>query len=288
MAPAGHHPRPGFFHRRHRGHLLRIATRRCTLPRAPPHEIGGPPRESIDFTRTWRALQRLALPLECDAVAASRVMKDLNPYVEARREWNDRYLDLVRARRWWQVAAVSELVLVATLGGGLVALSLQHKTVPYVVEVDSLGAAVAVKPADAAGRPTDERIVRYQLVAFIRGARAVMTDRAAMKRSFEQVYAYARGPARMFLDDHYRASNPFETAKTYTVSAAVTSLLQVSDRSWQVRWSEEQRGLDGTLLGRSNWEAVLTVEIAPPTTADAIQANPFGLYVTEIRWTKQL
>ena len=80
-------------------------------------------------------------------------MKDLNPYVEARREWNDRYLDLVRARRWWQVAAVSELALVATLGGGLVAVSLQHKTVPYVVEVDALGAAVAVKPAEAARRP---------------------------------------------------------------------------------------------------------------------------------------
>src|SRR2546426_2519515 len=158
-------------------------------------------------------------------------MKDSNPYVEARREWNDRYLDLARARRWWQLAAGAELALVGILAGGLVALSLQHKTVPYVVEVDSVGAAVAVKPAEAAGRPTDERIVRYQLAAFIRGARAVMTDRAAMKRSFEQVYAYARGPARMFLDEHYRSNNPFEIAKTYTVSSAITSLLQVSDRS---------------------------------------------------------
>jgi type IV secretory pathway TrbF-like protein len=215
-------------------------------------------------------------------------MKDLNPYVEARREWNDRYLDLVRARRGWQLVAVAELALVGVLGGGLVALSLQHKTVPYVVEVDTLGAASAVKPVEAAGRPTDERIVRYQLAAFIRGARAVMTDRAAMKRSLEQVYAYARGAGRTFLDDHYRASNPFEIAKTYTVVPAISSLLQVSERSWQVRWSEEQRGLDGTLLGRSNWEAVLAVETAPPTAADAIQANPFGLYVTEIRWTKQL
>src|SRR5437016_4413674 len=287
-------PRPGASHRpgsfcpRNGGCSLRIATRRCTLPRPSRRQIRGPRRQSVDFTCTWLALQALALLLECDPLAASRVMKDLNPYVEARREWNDRYLDLVRARRWWQVAAVSELALVATLGGGLVALSLQHKTVPYVVEVDSLGAAVAVKPAEAAGRPTDERIVRYQLAAFIRGARAVMTDRAAMKRSFEQVYAYARGPARIFLDEHYRSNNPFEIAKTYTVSPVVTSLLQVSDRSWQVRGSEEQRGLDGTLLGRSNWEAVLMVEMAPPATADAIQANPFGLYVTEIRWTKQL
>ncbi len=215
-------------------------------------------------------------------------MTNLNPYVEARREWNDRYLDLVWARRWWQVAAVAELGLLGLLGGGLVALSLQHKTVPYVVEVDALGAATAIKPVDAAGRPTDDRIVRYQLAAFIRGARTVMTDRAAMKRALDQVYAYTRGPARTFLDDHYRANNPFEVAKTYTVSPAVTSLLQVSERSWQVRWSEEQRGLDGVLLGRSQWEAVLSVETVPPTTADAIQVNPFGLYVTEIRWTKQL
>ena len=215
-------------------------------------------------------------------------MKDLNPYVEARREWNDRYLDLVRARRWWQIAAAAELALVGLLGGGLVALSLQHKTVPYVVEVDSLGAAVAVAPAQAAGRPGDERIVRYQLAAFVRGARAVLTDRAAMKRNFEQVYAYARGPARIFLDEHYRANNPFETAKTYTVAPTVSSLLRLSEHSWQVRWSEEQRGLDGTLLGRSNWEGVLAVETVPPTTAESIQANPFGLYVTEIRWTKQL
>src|SRR5438552_8120822 len=109
-------------------------------------------------------------------------MKDWNPYVEARREWNDRYLDLVQARRWWQIAAVAELALAGVLGGGLVALGLQHKTVPYVVEVDALGAAIAVKPVEAAGRPTDERIVRYQLAALIRGTRGVMTDRVAMKR----------------------------------------------------------------------------------------------------------
>jgi type IV secretory pathway TrbF-like protein len=33
---------------------------------------------------------------------------------------------------------------------------------------------------------------------------------------------------------------------------------------------------------------VLAVDMVPPMNAEAIQANPFGLYVTEIRWTKQL
>jgi type IV secretion system protein VirB5 len=62
----------------------------------------------------------------------------------------------------------------------------------------------------------------------------------------------------------------------------------VSDRSWQVRWTEEQRGIDGLPLGRSHWEGILTVDIVPPTTEDGAQVNPLGLYVTDLRWTKQL
>ena len=215
-------------------------------------------------------------------------MSDANPYVEARREWNDRYLELVLERRWWQAVAGAELVVTLILAGGLVWLSLQHKTIPYVVEVDALGAALAIKPAENAGYTADERIVRYQLAAFIRGARQVMTDRIAMKKGLEQVYAYARGAARTYLDEYYRANNPFEIAKTYAVMPTVTSLLRLSPTSWQIRWTEEQRGLDGLLLGKSQWEGVVTTEVVPPTSEDTIHVNPLGLYVTDIRWTKQL
>ena len=215
-------------------------------------------------------------------------MSESNPYVEARREWNDRYLELVRERRWWQAVAGTELVLSLILAGGLIWLSLQHKTVPYVVEVDSLGAALAIKPAETGGHPTDERVLRYQLAAFIRGARQVMTDRIAMKKGLEQVYAYALGPARTYLDEYYRANNPFEIAKTYVVVPTVTSLLRLSPTSWQLRWTEEQRGLDGLPLGKSQWEGVVMTEVNSPTSEETIHVNPLGLYVTDLRWTKQL
>jgi type IV secretion system protein VirB5 len=54
-----------------------------------------------------------------DTPATIRVMKDLNPYVEARREWSDRYLDLVRMRRSWQLTAIAELALVGVPRGRL-------------------------------------------------------------------------------------------------------------------------------------------------------------------------
>lgn len=215
-------------------------------------------------------------------------MAEFNPYVEARREWNDRYLELARERRLWQVATGAALLVLLVLAVGLVWLSVQHKIVPYIVEVDSLGAALAIKPVDGAGRPTDERIVRYQLAAFIRGTRQVMADRIAMKKGLEQVYAYARGAARTYLDEYYRANNPFEIAKTYLVVPTVMTLLRLSPTSWQVRWMEEQRGLDGLLLGKSQWEGVVTTDMMSPTSEDTILVNPLGLYVTDLRWTKQL
>src|SRR3989442_2243902 len=215
-------------------------------------------------------------------------MSESNPYVEARREWNDRYLELVRERRWWQAVAGAELAISLILSGGFVWLSLQHKTVPYVVEVDSLGAALAIKRAENGGHPVDERVLRYQLAAFIRGARQVMTDRIAMKKGLEQVYAYARGPARTYLDEYYRANSPFEVGKTYVVVPTVTSLLRLSPTSWQVRWTEEQRGLDGLLLGKNQSEGVVTTQVVPPTSEVTIHVNPLGLYVPDIRWTKHL
>ena len=73
-------------------------------------------------------------------------MNEPNPYVEARREWNDRYLDLARERRLWQIVAGVALVALLVVAGGFVWLSLQHKTVPYIVEVDSLDAAWRSNP----------------------------------------------------------------------------------------------------------------------------------------------
>jgi type IV secretory pathway TrbF-like protein len=37
-------------------------------------------------------------------------LTDSDPYLEARREWNDRYLDLAREHRLWQIIAGTELV----------------------------------------------------------------------------------------------------------------------------------------------------------------------------------
>jgi type IV secretory pathway TrbF-like protein len=50
-----------------------------------------------------------------------------NPYVEARREWDERYADLVLGKRNWQIAAGGLLALSLILAGGMVWLTTRSR-----------------------------------------------------------------------------------------------------------------------------------------------------------------
>lgn len=64
-------------------------------------------------------------------------------YQRARKEWDDRYGDLVLNKRNWQIAAAGSIAVSLILAFGIVCLSTRSRFVPYVVEVDKLGFALA-------------------------------------------------------------------------------------------------------------------------------------------------
>ncbi|MGH7778976.1 MAG: VirB8/TrbF family protein [Candidatus Binataceae bacterium] len=217
-----------------------------------------------------------------------------NLYVEARREWDERYADLVLGKRNWQIAAGGLLILSLILASGLVWLSNRSRYIPYVVEVDKLGYALTVpQPLTAASVPdVSTRMQRYEVAAFIRDARSVSSDPQVEHQMLNALLAHARGAADRFLDEYYHSDefghNPFKIAEKQTVSVQVDSILQLSQRSYQVRWTEEQHDLNGVAIGTpTHWEAVLQTQIVPPNSDDAIVSNPLGFYVTQISWTEQ-
>ena len=68
----------------------------------------------------------------------------------------------------------------------------------------------------------------------------------------------------------------------------VDSILQLSPHSYQVRWTESRRDLNGGALGApTHWEAQLGTVIVPPQAADAIVSNPLGFFVEQISWTAE-
>ncbi len=217
-----------------------------------------------------------------------------NPYVEARREWDERYADLVLGRRNWQIAAAGSLAVSLILAGGMVWQSTRSRYIPYVVEVDKLGYALTAPHPLTSSRSSDvtDRIERYEVATFIRNARVVSSDPQLEQQMVDALLAHARGAADHFLDAYYHAGNfahnPFKLAEKQTVAVQIDSILKASTHGYQVRWTETQRDLNGVVIGApTHWEAVLKKQIVPPDTDAAIVSNPLGFYVTELSWTEQ-
>ena len=217
-----------------------------------------------------------------------------NPYVQGWREWDERYADLVIGKRNWQIAAAGLLLATIILAAGMVWLSARSRYVPYVVVTDRLGQAMTIpEPLTPASMPVvAARMEHWEVEAFIRDARSVSSDPAVEQERLASLHAHARAAADHFLDDYYHsdnfAHNPFQVAQKQTVSVRIDSILQLSQQSYQVRWSEEARDLDGVTTGApTQWEAVLQTEVKPPASSDGIVSNPLGFYVTNITWTRQ-
>ena len=207
------------------------------------------------------------------------------PYLSARREWNERYGDYIARARSWRWAAFAALAVALVLAVGAVWQGAQSKVVPYVVEVDKLGDAVAVARADRA-TPADVRVIKAQLAAWIVDVRSVSSDPLAQKAALSRSYAMTAATATLFLNDYYRQHSPFNQNRTVAVS--VDAVLPISKQTYQIQWSEDGRDLQGRNLATTHWLASVTVAFDPPTDERGVLSNPLGLYVTGISWTQHL
>ena len=212
-----------------------------------------------------------------------------NPYLAARREWDERYGEFIsRARNWRTMAAISALVaLVATCG--MVWQAARSRVIPFVVLVDSLGRPIASGLAEQAS-VGDDRLRRAVIQEWIENVRLVTTDGIAQRRAIDHVYAYiASGTnAQAFISDFYRDDPPFKRAQTGTVSVEVKTVLPTSDRTFEVDWVETARDLFGGVKSTDHWKGSFMIALNSPTEERQARINPLGLYVTAASWAKVL
>lgn len=210
-----------------------------------------------------------------------------DPYLNARREWNERYGSYIARARNWRLAALGSIAVSLILAVGVIWLGSQSKIIPFVVEVDKLGQAVAVRPADHAA-PTDQRVVKAQLAAWIVDVRTVSADPIAQKAALTRVYAMADSSGATMLNDYYRDNSPFDAGLQRTVAVSIDAVLPISDTSYQVQWSEDVRDLQGRLFKTTHWQASIEVAFSRPTDEAVLLRNPLGIYVHSVSWTQHL
>jgi type IV secretion system protein VirB5 len=206
-----------------------------------------------------------------------------NPYFQAREQFFDSVGYPVKAAYQWRLAAFISLALLALSLTGNVIQAGREKVVPYVVAVDKLGAALAVKRADTA-TPTPTAVIQAELANLIVNWRTVTADLDLQSRMVDRLSGFTRGSAKGVLTEWFEKNNPVGRAKSgRLVSVNIKGVpLPVSQNSWRVEWREVTRNHVGVTVESNQYEATMTVTVQPPRTDAEILRNPGGVYITEL------
>jgi len=210
----------------------------------------------------------------------------VTPYQRAEQIWDERIGSARVQARNWRLMAFGSLGLSGALAASVIWQSTQSHIVPYVVKVDKLGEAQAVAPAIANYQPSDGEVAWF-LARFITDVRSLSSDSVIARKNWFEAYDYTTNHGAAILNQFAQEHDPFKDIGERTVSIQVTSVVRMSDSSFQVKWIEQHFDHDA-LAATEHWTGILTIITKPPTTAEVLRKNPLGLYVNAIDWSREL
>ncbi|ODU77053.1 MULTISPECIES: conjugal transfer protein TrbF [Sphingomonadales] len=220
------------------------------------------------------------------AIHYGKTPEPVTPYQRAAQAWDDRIGSARVQAKNWRLAFFGALMLSGGLATGLVWQGARGTITPWVVEIDKLGQAQAVAPAEAGWQPSDPQIA-FQLARFIEDIRSIPADPVIVRQNWLRAYDFASDKGALALNDYARANDPFAQIGKAQIGVDVSSVIRASPDSFRVAW-EERRYENGSLASTTRWSAILTVSLQTPRTPDALRKNPLGLFVTAINWSKEL
>ncbi|WP_116654664.1 MULTISPECIES: conjugal transfer protein TrbF [Alphaproteobacteria] len=215
-----------------------------------------------------------------------KVPEPETPYQRAAQIWDDRIGSARVQARNWRYMAFGSLILAAGFAGALVWQSARGTVVPWVVQVDNLGQAQAVGPAAADYRPTDPQIA-FHLGRFIEQVRSLPADAIVVRQNWLRAYEFTTDRGAAALNDYARSNDPFTRVGRQQVAVEVSSIIRASPDSFRVAWTERHYE-NGQLSTTERWTAILTIVIQPPRNAERLRANPLGIYVNAINWSREM
>ena len=225
-------------------------------------------------------------PFRRPAVHYGKTPEPETPYQRAAQVWDERIGSARVQAKNWRLMAFGCLILSAGFAAALVVQSARGTVVPWVVQVDALGEAQAVAPAAADYQPTDPQIA-WHLARFIEQVRSIPSDAIIVRQNWLRAYQFTTDHGAMALNDYARTSDPFTRVGREPVAVEVSSVIRASPDSFRVSWTERHYK-DGSLAGTERWSAIVTIVVQQPRDAEKLRANPLGIYVNAINWSKEL
>ena len=117
--------------------------------------------------------------------------------------------------------------------------------------------------------------------------RAIPADPIIVRENWLRAYDFTSDKGALALNDYARANDPFAKIGKEQVAVDVASVIRASTDSFRVAWTERHFE-NGQLSSTERWTAILTIVIQPPRDAERLRANPLGIYVNAISWSREM
>lgn len=182
----------------------------------------------------------------------------------------------------------ASILLNICLGSAVVYESQKSLMVPYVVQTDSNGYAVAVGLATQTNYDPKEKEIQRYLEDFIMNSRTLPLDPVVAKQMRLKAAALTTQATRSKLNQDLRKESMTERLGLEMSQIQIISNVLQANNTYQVRWTEEVYNREGTLKEKYNMVGSFTYEIGKSKNENDWRLNPLSIYITNYSWAREL
>ena len=218
-------------------------------------------------------------------MASKAVLPEETPYLRAAQQWDHRIGDARAQARNWRLMAFSSIAIAGIFAAGFTYEASRVKIAAFYVPVSEIGRPGHVEPVGNVYTPSNAAII-YFLSDWTRTMFAKPTDPIVARQDLLKDFSVLRGTAATSMNQWASANDPMKDLGHVARTVTINAVLQRSDQSWQVDWTESTF-TEGSKSSDLKYTGLFTVETVPPTNQSELLANPLGLHITAIDWSRE-
>lgn len=166
--------------------------------------------------------------------------------------------------------------------------SKEKRYVPILISMNDIGEPKyqgEIKNINYSTLKVPQEAIIFQLRDFVEKAYTIPKDSTVLKENLKKCYAILTSSAGNKFTNEIKKDNPLEKYGSVMRSVEIESIVEVSNKSYQIDYFVKETTMDNLqLLNHSKYRSVITIDITEPTEEDKIK-NPLGIYIVDFGTT---
>jgi type IV secretory pathway TrbF-like protein len=207
------------------------------------------------------------------------------PYQRAAQVWDQRIGDGYAHARNWRLMAFCMAGVSCIFAAGFVYEATRTQIAAYYVPISEIGRPGKVVLAGNTYTPTNAAIT-YFLSDWVRTTFARPLDPVVLRENMLRSFAVLRGKAFTTMTEWASENDPMKDIGHAARTVTIDAILQRTDTTWEVDWTETSF-TDGSRSGVARYTGLLSVDSTPPADQAELLANPLGLHLNSVTWSRE-